>query len=266
MKAICKIKLEPHYRRAAFEAGLRSVGYELVDNAAPTDRRDLLVIWNRQHGEEGLADTWERSGGSVLVCENGYVGRDDADRQLYAMSMHGHNGSGWFPYDVDEDRLTLLHVELKPWQVRDGGHVLICAQRGIGSRTMASPSNWHEATKQRLRAMGFKDIRVRLHPGRFEPARTLEEDLADASLCVIWSSSSGVRSLAAGIPTVYCAPHWILAGAAGRGLEAVFDPPRDSLARLEAFRRMAHAQWRVEEIEAGVPFARMLARLGEARW
>lgn len=264
MIAICKIKTEPTYRRNAFEAGLRAVGYDLVETGCPKDKRDLLVIWNRQQGEEGMADTWERSGGSVLVCENGYMGRDELDRQLYAIAIHGHNGSGWFPQG-DDDRLTSLNIQMRPW-VSQAGHILICAQRGIGSREMASPHGWHDRTKVQLRAMGFKDVRVRLHPGRFKAETTLEQDLAGAAACVVWSSSSGVRSMALGVPTVYCAPHWILEIGGGRGLGAMSALPRDDGLRLAAFQRMAHAQWRVQEIESGEPFARMLAGIEGASW
>ncbi len=263
MIAICKIKAEPTYRRSAFEAGLRAVGYDLVESGCPTSRRDVLVIWNRQQGEEGLADTWERSGGSVIVCENGYMGRDELDRQLYAIAVHGHNGSGWFPQG-DDDRFSSLKIELHPW--RDGAHLLVCAQRGIGSREMASPHGWHDRTKVQLRAMGFKNVKIRLHPGRFKPETTLEQDLEGAAACVIWSSSSGVRSMALGIPTIFCAPHWILEGGGGRGLGALSAPPRDDALRLAAFQRMAHAQWRVDEIESGEPFARILDGIEGATW
>lgn len=264
MIAVCHIKTEPSYRRTAFEAGLRRLGYQLVFSAAPRDKRDLLVIWNRQLGEEVMADTWERHGGTVLVAENGYIGQDGDGRQLYAIAVHGHNGSGWFPVGT-EDRLSALHLDIRPW-VAETGHVLVCGQRGIGSKTMASPPAWDERTAQRLRAMGEKLVKVRKHPGRYQPTTSLEEDLAGASRCVIWSSSSGVKALVAGVPVVYCAPSWICADGAGAGLKHLAHPPRDDAKRITALHRMSHAQWRVDEIERGEPFARILDRLEEATW
>lgn len=264
MIAINTIRTDPHYRRAAFDTGLIRAGYTLATKGEPKSKSDVLVLWNRQGAQEGLANTWESRGGSVLVCENGYCGKDDVDRQLYAISVHGHNGSGWFPVG-DEDRFASLNVTLEP--ARDGGkYILVCGQRGIGSREMASPQQWEDKVYKRIKAMGF-DAKIRRHPGKVKPATTLDEDLAGARMCVIWSSASGVKALAMGIPVVYCAPHWICEGAAGFGLSDVEKGfALDADARLAAMRRMAHAQWRVAEIESGEPFARIAARIGEATW
>lgn len=264
MIAVCNIKATPHYRSEAFIAGLQAVGYEIVTTGAPRSRLDVLVIWNRQGAEEGFANTWESQGGAVIVCENGYAGRDADGQQLYAVAVHGHNGSGWHPVGADR-RFGRLGVDVAPW--RDGGaHVLVCGQRGIGSKTMASPVGWEDRTAARIRAMGFKKVVIRRHPGRFQPKTSLDAELDDALVCVVWSSASGVRALIRGVPVVYCAPHWICAGAAGRGLEALAAPPRDDALRAAALERMAHAQWAVAEIAAGEPFRRILEGVEAARW
>lgn len=264
MIAINTIRSDPHYRRAAFDVGLMRAGYKLATKGEPESKQDLLVLWNRQGALEGLADTWETRGGSVLVCENGYCGRDDQDRQLYAISVHGHNGSGFFPVGA-EDRWSALGIDLA--EPRAGGdYVLICGQRGIGSREMASPQQWDDKMVKRVRAMGHV-AKLRRHPGKLQPATTLEQDLAGAKLCLIWSSASGIKALSLGIPVAYSAPNWICEGAAGFGLSALEEGVvLDPATRLKALQRMAHAQWRVEEIESGEPFKRILARLGEARW
>ena len=66
------LKELPHYRRNAFAAGARRLGYEPVFNvtATPGDK-DLLVIWNRFGGADNAADAFERAGCPVLVAENG---------------------------------------------------------------------------------------------------------------------------------------------------------------------------------------------------
>lgn len=264
MIAICNIKPKPEYRRDAFEAGMRALGYDIVKDGGPKSKQDLLVIWNRQGGEEIQANAWEHLGGTVLVCENGYMGKDAAGIQFYAIAVHGHNGSGWFPVAGD-DRFSAVAAPLAPWAGTDG-HVLVCGQRGIGSKQMASPPGWEDRTALQIKRMGVKDVRIRRHPGRLPPATTLDADLEGASLCVIWSSASGVRALVRGVPVVFDAPHWICAGAAGKGLKWVHEPPRDDDTRLAALRRMAHAQWSVEEIGAGEPFKRILANLEHASW
>jgi hypothetical protein len=263
VRAACLIRKDPHYRRQAFEAGLERAGYAVGEFGLPKKRDDLLVIWNRQGADEMRADEWEQCGGTVIVCENGYFGRDANGHQLYAMSMHGHNGSGWF-HVGDTDRFSPLGIELKPW--RDGDHPLICAQRGIGSARMASPTRWEIRTHERLRAMGVTNVAVRDHPGKVPPKTTLDQDLENVSVCVIWSSASGLRALQLGVPVTYCAPHWIGEEAATRGLDGIAKPMRDDAARRRAMHRAAWGQRTIAEIESGEPFVTMREFREQAKW
>lgn len=264
MRAVCTIRLEPHYRRQAFVNGLQAAGYTLAEFVKPAGRDDLLVLWNRQGADEMRANEWEAAGGTVLVCENGYCGRDANDHQLYAISVHGHNGSGWFPEGGGE-RFEQLGVALKPWRSNPDGHVLVCAQRGIGSRLMASPPRWEVNMAKRLAAMRMK-FKVRLHPGRTAPTTTLEQDLEGARACLIWSSASGLRALQLGVPVAFTAPRWIASGAASRELRGLESLVMDDDLRLQAFQRLAWAQWKVEEIESGEPFVRIRENLEQATW
>lgn len=245
------------YRREAFLSGLKNTGYKLVSSGKPTSKADLLVIWNRYGGSEAMADTWERHGGTVLVCENGYIGKDQENRQLYAIAAHGHNGSGWWPQGV-EDRFTPLGIELQPWKNNPDGHFLVCGQRGIGTRLMASPNDWHNIAAARVRKLTNKPVRVRLHPGNKPAATTLEADLEGASACVVWSSSSGVKALVLGYPVYYDAPYWICSDSAMQIKSAGEAALMDDRMRLKAMQKMAWAQWTVKEIESGEPFMRFL--------
>jgi hypothetical protein len=252
--AVCAIRDQPVYRRHAFIIGLRKAGYTVTSQADPKSRDDLYITWNRYGPNERTAELWERDGGSVLVAENGYIGTDSQGRQLYAISIGQHNGAGRFPVST-EDRFARLGIAVKPWRT-DGEHVLICAQRGIGSRLMASPDNWHASTERYLRARTKRPIRTRLHPGNKPAVVPLASDLAGAWACAVWSSASGVKALTLGIPVLYDAPHWI-ASEGARPLAAVETPLLDDACRLAALHRMAHGQWTVEEIESGEPFVRL---------
>lgn len=257
--ANCQIRQDPHYRRQAFEAGLRKSGYQLVTSGTPSSPEDLLVIWNRYGPFNVMANAWEARGGTVLVCENGYVGKDDTGHQYYAISAKGHNGSGWWPTGT-YDRFEKLHLVVQDWKPNDDGHMLICGQRGIGSPSMASPPDWHKSVEPKIR-VAYKNnpIRTRLHPGGNAPTTPLEDDLRGAKACVIWSSSSGVKSLLLGVPVIYDAPHWICAESATKIAEQKIDYPDN---RLDTFRKMAWAQWSVKEIEEGIPFALFIEELG----
>lgn len=262
MIAVCTIRRDPSYRRDGFEAGLRAAGYKLAEQGNASSRDDLLVIWNRQGVGETAAKEWEAAGGTVIVCENGYIGRDELGRQFYAIAVHGHNGSGWFPVG-DEDRWSALKIDLLPW--RTEGYDLICGQRGIGSKTMASPHGWETITSNRVRAMR-RPFKVRRHPGRHQPATTLQADLEAAGLCLIWSSASGVMALTRGVAVSYSAPHWIAGAGGTRGLDGTVKPLRDDAARLAGLRHMAWGQRSITEIETGEPFVRIRERIGEAKW
>jgi hypothetical protein len=253
--AINTLRQQPHYRRAAFDAGLQKFGYRLVSEGQPNSSKDVLLLWNRQGHDEGRAAAWEKRGGTVLVAENAYL--EHAKNSMYAISVHGHNGSGRFPVGT-HDRFQSLDVELQSW--REGpGHILIAGQRGIGSRRMASPPQWELKTARTLKAMGHTKVVIRQHPGRYAPETTLEVDLKGAAVCVIWSSASGVKALTMGVPVVYCAPHWICEHAALHGLDHVAAPLRDDVRRRVAMHNMAFGQWQVDEIERGEPFARLMA-------
>ena len=261
--AFSAIRDQPHYRHEAFISGLKRVGFH-VDARLP-DRPpqlgEVLVIWNRYSDREHTADAWEKKGGTVLVAENGYVGADAQGRQYYALAKHGHAGSGTWPVG-DGSRWAQLGIDLKPWRA-EGAHVVVFGQRGIGSRTMASPPEWHTHAEARLRKITKRAVRVRPHPGKpandVEVIKDTQAQLAGAHAAVIWSSANGVRALIEGIPVFHDAPRWICESAAVRGIEKVEEPKMDDAARLGALERMAWAQWTVDEIASGEPFARLLA-------
>lgn len=242
--AVVTIRKEPMYRRLAIETGLKRLGYQVVSSGLrPTGKDSLLVLWNKKKGkEEQDADRWEAQGGTVIVMENGYLQK--VDKTHYAISVHGHNGSGYFPIGT-EDRFTKLGFPIKPMRT-GGSEIVVRAQRGIGSVMMASPPQWAEKLAAKLKA------RVISHPGNFVPKVPPVVDLAKAREMHIWCSSMGVLALTEGIPVTHHAPHWICEG---------WQADREA-----ALRKMAFGQWAVDEIASGEPFARILSRLGEAKW
>ncbi len=252
MRASIHIRMEPYYRRHAFELGLKRVGFQLETLRCPDGPEDWLVIWNRKAGpDEIVANGWEKQGGTVIVVENAYLQK--VDKTYYAISVHGHNGSGWFPVG-SEDRFDKLGFKLKPWSIRlVDGYRLICAQRGIGSSLMRSPPGWAEklAAKYQIKGIPYK---IRPHPGNFKPKTRIADDLRKASACDIWNSAAGVLALIEGIEVKHHAPHWICENGSSE------------LARLMALHNMSHGQWHFDEIATGEPFARIIANKGKAKW
>ena len=250
--AVSMLRPEPYYRSDAIKAGLKRMGYDVLTSPRPVlpeKPEDLLLVWNLKAGrDEDMAHRWERAGGTVLVIENGYLQK--VDKSYYAISVHGHNGAGWFPVGT-ENRFKGLGFDLQPFGERDG-YWLVCGQRGIGSREMASPGQWADKEAQRLTKMGA-NVRLRPHPGNAVARVSLSHDLKGAKVCSIWSSGAGVQALVEGVPVIHAAPHWICEGA-------------NALNREAKLNRMAHGQWHFSEITSGEPFARILNKLPEARW
>lgn len=259
------IRSQPCYRRDAFVAGLQKLGYTIVDKIHDPRPGDVLVSWNMYPSNEPVADAWRKAGAKVLIAENGYVGKDKNGHQLYALARDQHNGAGRW-YVGDEDRWAPLGIELKR---RDGhnGNVIVRAQRGIGTKLMASPARWARDTVTGLHRTGYK-VELRLHPGsdlKQERDDPDENAIARAGCVVIWSSSFGVKAAIADVPVVFAAPHWILSGIGLRLAEPVegrIHLPHlmrfDDEHRLAVFRSLAWAQWRIEELESGEPFHYLL--------
>ena len=276
MKAYCLIRSQPWYRREAFTTGLRMAGLE-VKTGQPDriDRDTVVLMWNRYAENHQIAERVEQGGGTVLVAENGYVGRGGTTPKFdvhggveqghyYALAIGGHNGSGRWKQGGPE-RFEALGVDLKPWRT-GGEYILVCPSRNFGRPDMLMPTFWADQTIRALRKFTKLPIRVRDHPGNNEPKRPLAEDLKGAAAVVVWASSAGVHALIEGIPVLCGAPHWICKDAAFDKADAF----REDLAspwmqmgfadcRRRAFERMAWAQWTVEEIASGEPFRYLLS-------
>lgn len=231
MRAYLNLRHSVGDRVQAFEAGLRLAGFSDVHMGA--GRGDLLITWNRIGHGEAMARECERSGIPVIVAENPSWSTSVPGQWLH-VTRSRHNTAGVYPVGPKQ-RWDDLGVALAPWR-RNEGEVVILAQRGIGSPPVAQPFDWHTKQKGRLR----------LHPGRLEPRKTLREDLAHAGKVVTWGSAAAVQALIWGIPVESHMPNWIGA------------QDNTDAGRLAMFRRMAWAQWTHEEIGSGKTFAHLL--------
>ncbi|WP_288897431.1 hypothetical protein [uncultured Delftia sp.] len=220
-------------RIEAFRLGLERHGFTVRHGISPAPgARDVLVTWNRVGQVDQIAGRY----GQVLVAENAAWGNGLAGRRWISLARDRHNTAGMFPVGGAE-RWDWLGVELHPW--RTEGETVLLPQRGIGSAPTAMPRDWLTSAQARFPG------RVRHHPGR-GVAKLLREDLAHCGRVVTWGSGAAVQALMWGIPVVSEMPDWI-------GAQNNTDAGRQ-----EMFRRMAWAQWTLDEVSAGVPFERLL--------
>lgn len=257
MRAVSLLRESVAYRSGAFRNGLAAAGYRVMPNIVRPEPGDVLVVWNRYQQFDGEARRFERAGARVVVAENGHLDkrwRHQNDNGWYSLAIGHHAGAGTWRYGGPE-RWDSWRVTLDPW--RHGGlEVVVLGQRGIGEPGIAAPKGWAEDMRRRLPMPS----RIRPHPGRNGIAKPLEEDLRDASCVVTWHSAAAARALICGVPVFYESPTW-LGKEAGKPVSALIageEPNRDDSARLEMFRRMAWAMWRLDEIESGVAFRHLL--------
>lgn len=262
--AYLHLREQAPYRREAFAAGLAAAGFRVhLADVAIRDVKpgDVLCIWNRYGHFDTVATSFEKHGGTVIVAENGYLGREYNGSLWYAISLRHHNGGGlWHPRMNDRARVERLGVDLKPWANNPGGRIVILPQRGIGPPGVAQPDGWTSQVVQRLGATTHREIFVRPHPGNVTQDNLLE-DLEGAHCAVIWASGAGHKAIVNGVPVFFDFQKWIGGhGAAWLPLmrddvEHPFKPDRTNY-----LTSLSWAMWEIGEIADGAPFRHLLER------
>lgn len=234
MRAWLNLRYTVPERTRAFKAGLQRHGYQ-IEFGLPirAAERDIFVTWNRIGPADAAAAAFQASGRRVLVTENAAWGNEFCGQQWYSLARNYHNTAGCFPVG-DSTRWDSLGVDLPPFRM--GGETVILPQRGIGSPPVAMPLRWPD------QALAKYGGRIRRHPGR-RPSVPLDEDLRDAGRVVTWGSGAAIKALLMGVPVISEMPRWI------------GEQDNTEEGRLEMFRRLALAQWRLREIESGEAFS-----------
>jgi hypothetical protein len=229
-------------RRDAFVKGLHRMGFHVEPGVTSRPGAgDILVTWNRVQEGRIAADQFEARGLPVLVVENATWGNTFAGERWYHIASGRHNTAHRFPIPPGggPERWDELGVELAPFRT-SGEETVILAQRGIGAPPTAMPPAWPQNA-----AIRHAPARIRHHPG-MRPAKPLDQDLARARRVVTWGSGAAVLALIWGIPVVSEMRDWI------------GEQDNTEAGRIAMLRRLAWAQWRLDEIQRGEPFARLL--------
>lgn len=241
-----------HYRKNAFEHGLKVLGYQTKSYVSDPGADDVLVIWNRSFRGAEDADRFARGGARVVVAENGLFGKEWRGGNWYSLALNHVAGAGGDWLDSGPSRWESFDVQLQPWRTT-GSETVVLGQRSIGEPGIKSPVGWEEKQKTLYGA------RIRAHPGRMHSqSPPLEKDLANASQVITWASSSALQALLMGIPVFYGCPTWCGKQAARPLSEFGQQPKRDDESRLALFRRLAWAIWTIDQIDDGSAFYHLL--------
>lgn len=258
-QALCLVRSLPHYRLDAFTKALEINGFRVIcDHRNYTMREgDLLVTWNRYGTGDRMADMFQRAGNPVIVAENSYVNMRGT-KKAFALALNHHNGAGIWPFG-DGDRLNLLDIEIKPWIDR-GKFVLVLPQRGIGPSGVAMPRNWGEHMQSKIKTRCRMPVKLRRHPGNQKNPPALETDLRKAHCGVTWGSGAGIKALIAGVPVFYEFKNWIAGSAACFTIKEInHERPSELMGdRVKMLKRLAWAQWTVQELMSGTPIRFLL--------
>lgn len=258
------LRHQPPYRADAFADGFENMGFKVrmkFPERGQVSPDDVVVTWNLNPRYRPAAIEAKRVGAALMVAENGYIPKLGDPQHYYALARDGHNGSGkWFV--GPEDRWALLNRTLEQWRPSPNGYILIADQRGIGSELMRCPRPFYETIAPRIRKIFVRnnrkdvpEIRLRAHPGRTPPARSLRTDILGARAVVTWASNVANESLLLGVPTFRVAPYHVNE-AVLFDLNLLPDPPETD--RESGFKKLAWAQWSLEEIGSGEAFRHLL--------
>lgn len=237
MKAWINLRYTVPERLRAFVSGIERHGYKaeigFPDRSGP---KHLFITWNRINMGNVTAQRFQDQGLPVIVAENAAWGNDFAGRRWYSLARNYHNTSGCVPYNGPE-RWDSMGIYMAPF--RESGETVILPQRGIGSAPTRMPTGWPSAAQRKYGG------RIRPHPGKRE-GLCLVDELAHAGKVVTWGSGAAIKALMMGIPVVSEMPNWI-------GCQ-----DNTEVGRIEMLRRLAWAQWELQEIESGEAFAHLL--------
>lgn len=253
LRAAVMFRPSVSYRRDAFMAGLSRLGYITGERPFSDPKQgDVLVMWNRSVYEEHMARRYEGAGASLLIAENGYIGKDEEGHKLFALARKHHNGAGEWKIGTTTRWVQSMRGD---WRA-SGDDLVLLPQRSIGESGVAMPRNWLASVQALLKKKTSRRVRVRPHPGasKSDPY----DDLKNAWAAITWGSGAGIKAIYAGVPVFHQLKSWIGSPAAVC-LDENTDIEKPFLGdRLLMFERLAWAQWSLKEIQSGDAFAWLL--------
>lgn len=253
---------------AAIEQGLRKLGHQVVHHDM---NADAAVIWSmlwsgRMRGNREVWQAYQNK--PVIVAEVGMIQRGIT----WKIGLGGTRIDNYRYHNLIPNRASVLGLHLQPW--RSGSNIVIAMQRGDSEQWRGQPpiDQWLADTVGQIRQYTDRPIVVRPHPRSsctippgclidrpqftigtyddFDYIRVLE-----SAHCVLnWSSGPGPQALIAGVPS-FVGPDSLASPIANWDLSQIENPPHPD--RTEWIERLAHTEWTVEEIAAGLPFRQL---------
>jgi hypothetical protein len=257
----------------AFSSGLRKLGH-----TETSTNEDVAVIWSvlwrgRMKPNEKIYQTAVKNNKPVIIIEVGNLKRG----QTWRVSLGNVNSQGEFGNDIDldPDRSKKLGVNLQNFTGNRRPEILLCGQLGdsLQWQNMPSMENWVANNVSVIREYTDRKIVFRPHPRQtirsnfsgisVEIPKKIPNSYDDYAInynyhCVInHNSGPTVQAAIAGTPVVcdQSGLAWPVSSTI-QNIEAPILPDR-----VDWFLKLCHTEWTVEEIQKGLPLARLLPKI-----
>jgi len=246
---------------------------------------DVAVIWSvlwqgRMQSYKKIWDRYRSQGKPVIVIEVGGLLRNIS----FKIGINGINRDADFANQIfDDQRWPLFKHELRPWNPT-GDLIVICGQHDASEQWKGLPrmSSWIEQQITVIRKYTTRPILVRPHPrnvikfdeNKFKnvkvrlPKRdymTYDDTDFKATLERTWavvnhSSNPAMEAVIKGIP-VFVSESSLCHDVGSISLADINTPAMPN--RLTWANQLAYTEWFADEIEQGLPWARIKNRLQE---
>ena len=258
MKVVSLIRHREPYPWDAVEHGILAAGVSL-HAAGDWDRDSAVVTWNAYGSARAMGEACRAAGGTWVVLENGYIGRD---KGYVAAGLGGWAGIEPIPdwiSRVDGQRFERLGATVHPWRMSGGEYILVLGQRGGSYSVLAMDNGWPEMILRQLREMTDAKLVYRPHPGRaivpsnlpancvIDSSTPLVDLLGKALATVVWTSNGATESILHGVPVYYCGPSIAVKELAAAGIASIFGmrfcPVREPILHQLAWRQFRADEW-----------------------
>ena len=267
----------------AFVKSLQNAGETVVLNKSAN--ADVAVIWSvlwrgRMEQYKKIWDKYRAEGKPVIVLEVGGMRRNES----FKIGINGINRDADFANQTfDDKRWPLFEHTLRPWNPT-GDIIVICGQHDASEQWKGLPkmSTWIEQQIKEIRKYTTRPILVRPHPRNtiqfkecdFQnvkvrlPKRdfmTYDDTDFKATLERTWavvnhSSNPAMEAVIRGVP-VFVSESSLCHDVGNIKLADINTPAMPGRANWSNW--LSYTEWFKDEIEAGLPWARIKKRLKE---
>jgi hypothetical protein len=257
----------------AFSSGLRKLGH-----TETSTNEDVSVIWSvlwrgRMKPNEQIYNAAVKNNKPVIIIEVGNLKRG----QTWRVSLGHVNSQGEFGNDInlDPDRSKKLGVNLQTFTGKRRPEILLCGQLSdsLQWQNMPTIESWVANNVSAIREHTDRKIVFRPHPRQViqsnfsgisvEIPKKIPNSYDDYTInynyhCVInHNSGPTVQAAIAGTPVVCDSSGlaWPVSSTI-QNIEAPVLPDR-----ADWFLKLCHTEWTVDEIQKGLPLARLLPKI-----